>query len=130
MRWNARAVREIAEDLREAILSRRLILPTGAGGGEAAVAENLAVAALKLRDSRLDDSAERASSSLKSKVDTYDDRLREFGNMAQLLDREDWSGLRARYASVKRDAALSCMGVVLLAASLAGSLAVAATRIS
>jgi hypothetical protein len=130
VRWNARATQEIAEGLREAILSRRLILPQGASRGAAAVAENLAVAAVKLRHSKLDDDAERASPSLKSKVDTYHDRLREFGTMSQLVDLEDWDGLRTRYGSLKRDAAPSCMGVVLLAMSLAGSFAVAMRGIS
>lgn len=75
----------------------------------ATVAENLAAAAMKLSLSRLESPQGRADPSLERLVASYNERVAAFTDMWELVGRQDWLTLRARYGNTRRDVGAGCL---------------------
>lgn len=112
------SAQQAGETVRERVLSAfspgTAALPIGCNRPVATVAENLAVAAMKLGLSRLDTAEGRADPTLHGYVARYNECSAAFADASSLIKEEDWTTLSARYGSMSRDAAPGCMKVIAL----------------
>lgn len=110
---NLRSAQQVAENLREQVLASyspgRAAFPRGCNKPVATLAENLAAAAMKLNLSRLDSAEGRGDPSLERLVAIYNERAAAFADMWELVLREDWVTLRARYGNTRRDMGAGCL---------------------
>lgn len=114
--WNARAARLEAEFTRNEVLGGRTEMPRQLWRPVAVLAENLAVAALRLEMIGLDNIAKTTGETLDELVAKYNAALDAYVDAERLAIARDWDELLARYGSVRREVvprgAPGCLGVL------------------